>query len=263
MESGDGTVRKDALGPILKAVCGRTPLQHSIGGYTMSFNIVAELEKVGKFELADKLRTLASEPNFWKKQYSKDLPHWMESNEPSKLADRFLELIPKKSRVLEIGVGNGRDSIYFSKKGHSVVGIDIAERPVQEAKKAASKEKQDIIFLQMDAEDLKFHNDFFDGVYTLSVLHSTDVFKSFKEVSRVLKEGGIFLAFMYLGTEDLDGNTLAGNHEKLSSIIVATEVNNFSIADLYVNMEEDKVDDEHDEPHTHKVLVIILEKGGA
>ena len=117
-------------------------------------------------------------------------------------------------------------------------------------------------FLQMDAENLRFSDGSFDGVYTLSVLHSTDVFKSFKEVARVLKKSGIFLAFMYLETDDSDGNVL-DNHEKLSSITRATVLNGFSVIDLYVNMEADTVDDEYDEPHTHKVLVIILEKGGS
>ena len=37
----------------------------------------------------------------------------------------------KKSRVLDIGCGNGRDSYFFNKKGFKVTGIDISKKAIQ------------------------------------------------------------------------------------------------------------------------------------
>ena len=227
--------------------------------------IISKLKEKGLHKSAENLkRVIASEKKFWDKQYKGDLPHWMDDEEPSKLAKRFVEELKtiydkdKSITVLEIGVGNGRDSHYFIEKGLRSYGIDISEKPVKATQKKVGKKFKDHFF-QMDAEHLKFEDNEFKGIYSLSVLHSTDVSKSFKEVSRVLVDGGLFLCFMYLETRQTDGKII-DSHESLSKISTALEDNSFKLLDLYVNMENDEVDDEHNVPHIHSVLVIVAKK---
>jgi len=65
------------------------------------------------------------------------------------LPDRLL-------RILDVGGGNGMDSIYFARQGHSVVLLDYSSAMLAEARKAAEEQGvvDQITFLQADAEKL-------------------------------------------------------------------------------------------------------------
>lgn len=42
----------------------------------------------------------------------------------SNFAEYVQDSIPKNSRIIDIACGNGRDSSYFERKGHDVIGVD-------------------------------------------------------------------------------------------------------------------------------------------
>ena len=48
------------------------------------------------------------------------------------------------------------------------------------------------VFIQGNAEELPFEEEFFDMVYTSQVLHWCDAEKATKDMMRVLKPGGLF-----------------------------------------------------------------------
>ena len=138
----------------------------------------------------------------WKKSYEGETPpHWAEDFEPSPLAGRLLNLLPEESgnQILEIGAGNGRDSIFFAKKGNQVTGIDLAPGAIKLAEENAKKNGvADKINLSVaKAESLPFANEHFDAVYSISVLHSTVLPESMAEISRVLKPQGKALIYLY------------------------------------------------------------------
>ena len=145
-------------------------------------------------------------PKDWAKAYERETPHWAESQEPSPLAPQLLEMLGKEpdNTILEIGVGNGRDSIFFAKKGNKVTGIDIASGAVEMAKKNAhlAGVLNKITFQIGDAEQLRFKDSSFDGVYSISVLHATDLKLSLKEVARVLRTQGKAIIYLYEKTEE-------------------------------------------------------------
>ena len=135
-------------------------------------------------------------PEDWTQAYEEGVPHWAESSQPSPLAKQLLEILGQTSgnHILEIGVGNGRDCIYFASEGNRVSGIDIVEKAIEMAldnvEEAGFSEKVDLHV--GDAENLTYPDETFDAVYSVSVLHATNTQKSFKELSRVLKKGGKF-----------------------------------------------------------------------
>jgi SAM-dependent methyltransferase len=100
-------------------------------------------------------------------------------------------------RILEYGCGPGGYSFSLAKSGAKVVGIDISEVAVKQARDTARMENVEgsIEFLVMDAENLMFKDNYFDIVCGTGVLHHLDVGRAFSEISRVLKPGGkaIFL----------------------------------------------------------------------
>jgi len=139
-------------------------------------------------------------PEDWAEAYGSEIPHWAENLEPSPLARKFLHILKKDSgnKILEIGIGNGRDSIYFATKGNRVSGIDVVRNAVEMAKRNASAaDVAGVDFMEGNAEKLEFDNESFDGVYSVSVLHATDLKLSLKELSRVLRPRGKALIYLY------------------------------------------------------------------
>jgi len=65
-------------------------------------------------------------------------------------------------RILDVGGGNGFDSVFFAKQGHSVALLDYSPRMLYEAKQAAEEEDvlERISFYRTDVSDIL---DFFHG----------------------------------------------------------------------------------------------------
>ena len=110
---------------------------------------------------------------------------------------KFLSLIPKKSKILDVGCGPGQASKRFSKKGHLVVGIDLSKEMIDFAKKKIPEAK----FLVMDVEDLSFKEKF-DAIWAAFILvhiprekHEKVIIK-FREL---LNPGGILFLGMLEG----------------------------------------------------------------
>lgn len=193
----------------------------------------------------------------WKKSYQQvELPHWVENLTPSLLAEQLLRSLPtpKGNKILEIGVGNGRDSIFFAQAGNEVMGIDIASGAItlaiENSKKAGVEPK--IRFAVGDAEHLEFPDGTFDAVYSISVLHSTWLPASMAEISRVLKPGGKVMLYLYEMTKSGGIKYWFYKKEKVEEI--ARE------SGLIVETSRSAWDRRHEE-ETTKILIMRMRKG--
>jgi len=66
----------------------------------------------------------------------------------------------KNIRILDIGCGTGRHSIELTKRGYTVVGIDLSESLLKRAKEKASEQNLHIVFQKHDARNLPFLHEF-------------------------------------------------------------------------------------------------------
>jgi len=96
-------------------------------------------------------------------------------------------------KILDLGCGNGRILEILEDKNIDYVGLDNSEKLIEIAKKNYPQAK----FLVGDALSLPFPNDFFDKVFSIRVLphipSNEFQFQFLKEVSRVLKPGGLLI----------------------------------------------------------------------
>lgn len=105
-------------------------------------------------------------------------------------------------KVLDYCCGNGGMSRSIANLGAAqVVGIDISDVSIENAKKYGSNEELNNKpqFLVMDAENMKFDNNTFDIVYEAGVLHHLNLERAYPEIARVLKPDGYCICIEALG----------------------------------------------------------------
>ncbi|MEO8513319.1 MAG: class I SAM-dependent methyltransferase [Ignavibacteria bacterium] len=108
--------------------------------------------------------------------------------------------IPKGSKVLDLACGNGRHSLYFAKKGLDVLGIDLSEYLIGEAKKKLNtdykKYKDNLHFEIRDMRNIAHTNEFDLVVNLFSSFgyfeKDSENFKVINSISKSLKKGGYF-----------------------------------------------------------------------
>lgn len=106
-----------------------------------------------------------------------------------------------KGKVLEIGVGTGKNIEYYP-EDLEITAIDFSEKMLEKAKKKAVLHNKKIDLLLMDAEQMDFANDTFDTVFTTCVFCSVpDPVKGLLEIMRVCKPGGKIVMIEHVRSE--------------------------------------------------------------
>ncbi len=95
-------------------------------------------------------------------------------------------------KVLDLGCGRGYNACKIAKNGGIVTGIDVSDVGINAAKQTAIKERVEdkTNFLVMNAEELKFDDNYFDIIVGGAILHHLDLDKVLPELRRVLKDNG-------------------------------------------------------------------------
>jgi len=124
------------------------------------------------------------------------------------------ELVAKKLKltsidlVLDAGCGQGVVSAFLAKKyGCKIEGITVVPFEVKKANLLVKKlnVSDKVNYSIMDYSKTKFDNNHFDCIYTTETLsHSTNIRKTLKEFSRILKKDGRVAFFEYTLAEDKD-----------------------------------------------------------
>lgn len=101
----------------------------------------------------------------------------------------------KNKKILELGCGAGEASVYFAKKGADVTAADISKGMLEVVRKLANKYKVFLSTKQSYSDHIECADETFDIVYAGNLLHHVDIEGTLKEVSRVLKKGGLFVSW--------------------------------------------------------------------
>ena len=118
--------------------------------------------------------------------------------EPDKTVIQLTELLKNKhtKRVLDLGCGAGRHTVYLAKQGFETHGIDISETGLRKAKNRLEKEKLDAALIKCDMKTLPYVAHCFDTVVSLfTIYHNTKkgVKETVAEIHRILRKRGTTL----------------------------------------------------------------------
>lgn len=105
----------------------------------------------------------------------------------------------KFNKILDLGCGIGRHSIFFSKNGFKVDATDLSSDGIEKLNKVIKKEKLNIITKVADMVSLPYGDGSFDCLIAFHVIYHTDdigIEKTIGQIARVLKSGGeAFITF--------------------------------------------------------------------
>ncbi|MGB9577331.1 MAG: class I SAM-dependent methyltransferase, partial [Candidatus Norongarragalinales archaeon] len=116
---------------------------------------------------------------------------------PSPCLSLFLSLpAPNRFTALDEGCGNARNAVEIARHYCKVVACDSSPQMLEKARERVKHARAlNVAVKHADAADLPFESNSFDAVFSLAVLHlifpASKRFKAFKEISRVLKPGGL------------------------------------------------------------------------
>lgn len=102
-------------------------------------------------------------------------------------------MVPEDSKVLEVGVGTGRNFKYY-RPGLDVTGIDISPKMMARAERKAASEDLPVALRLMDAQSLEFPDSSFDVAISTFVYCSVpDPVLGLEEARLVIRPGGQLL----------------------------------------------------------------------
>jgi SAM-dependent methyltransferase len=104
---------------------------------------------------------------------------------------RYLRL-DHEELVLDMGCGEGRETLILSFKGPRVIGVDLSFNQLSRARSTlqAKNPEAKVNFVQANAEELPFANSSFSNIYGKAILHHLDLNLSVREVNRLLQKNG-------------------------------------------------------------------------
>jgi len=174
---------------------------------------------------------------------------------PNKIVVKSLNYI-KTGTVLDLGAGEGRNSIFLSKKGFTVTALDISKEALEKCRELAKDKKLKIKTLVSRIEDFTFKEkyNYILSVATLHLVEKDKVLKTIKLIKENTKTGGINLLTVFTNKDPgikQFPDLYFFKETELKTIYRDWEILHF---ENYTKHEG------HDGPHTHQISAIIARK---
>jgi cyclopropane fatty-acyl-phospholipid synthase-like methyltransferase len=115
----------------------------------------------------------------------------------------LLPSLPRSSRILELGCGDGKTVSHLVRKGFSVTAIDFSPRAASLCRRSCTDPERAVILIA-DTRQIPFRNESFDGIIASHItghLSLSGRHQLAREVLRLLRRGGT-MHFLDFSTAD-------------------------------------------------------------
>ncbi len=108
--------------------------------------------------------------NPWAREYARTPGRYIWGRAPSGFAKGLIALVPRNGRILDLGCGEGRDSVYFASHGFDVTGLEVSAAGLEKAERLASEHGVTVRWLCRSMLDLPVTGRF-DLIYSCGSIH--------------------------------------------------------------------------------------------
>lgn len=183
--------------------------------------------------------------------YNENAKNFVESTfncDMSSIYEMFTKYLKDNSKIIDLGFGSGRDSIYLKKLGHVVLSVDPTEEFVNRGKELGLNVLKGTIF------DVS-KNNYYDAVFACaSLLHveENNLANTFREITNKLKNDGILYCSFKYGVHkgERNGRYFIDLNEET--------INNYLPSNL--NVVETKITEDVRDNNTTKWLNLVIKK---
>lgn len=127
----------------------------------------------------------------WDSRYAND--GYLFGKEPIPYLTHYVQVL-KKGKVLDVGMGEGRNAAYLAEKGFQVEGVDCSSRAIEKAKILASEKK---VTIEPKIQNLDFFLMPLMRFDSIIMSYYRPQARFFSEIRRGLVLGGTFLLEAY------------------------------------------------------------------
>lgn len=178
---------KNLVGLDLEVELPKTPDLIFNNDGTLSINKI--VEKILEFQI-DNLDNFDRDTEYWNEFYKNKKVHM----EPTPFAKDMLAHMTSEGSIIEIGCGNGRDSVFFAENGLNVIAIDAAKYAIESLKNEYSSDN--ILFVCDDFVKSKTlfqrQYDYCYSRFTIHAINYKQEMALIQNVRQALKSGGKF-----------------------------------------------------------------------
>lgn len=142
---------------------------------------------------------------------------------------RYLNLVPGKE-VLDLGIGQGRNSIPLTELGFNITGVDYSTKCLEICKNTCNK----LNLVKSDIRTFDIEKDKYDMIlsgYVLHFLHKNDSYQIIENIKNNIKNNGIvYISVFSLEDPKFSKHSTSSDFEILDNNILHNKVN-----DTYVS----------------------------
>nr|TXF81835.1 class I SAM-dependent methyltransferase [Alkalicoccus halolimnae] len=210
----------------------------------------------------------------WEKEYRSVDNLW--GFTPNSMLLNYTAFVSKKGKVLDVGIGEGRNALYFAQQGYEVEGLDISKTAISRCQELSEEYNLNI---KAEAADIREY-DVQKDEYSLIILSNVLNFFSEKdrnEIMTKLKKGLKEDGLIYINVFDNEEPSIKKAKERCKQVADFTyydEENNMyhhyftqgEMQDLVedyttISLVRSKfLDNTHGKPHYHSTLEILSKK---
>ncbi len=158
-----------------------------------------------------------------------------------------------KGKVLEIGIGTGRNLPYYP-KGCEIIGVDLSEKMLEISRSFALNLGLSVTLLTMDVENLAFKDNTFDTVLcTLSLCTVPNPIQALYEMKRVCKPEGTILLLEHVRSH----NSFIGKLQDWLTPLIVRKIGCHLNRDTIGNIKKAGLHIDYLESHLTDIIKII------
>ena len=140
-----------------------------------------------RYQLLSGVRKNKESQKFWDNKFSGD--EYLYGKAPAKFLAENYSYIPLASKVLDVGMGEGRNAVFLARKGFNITGVDISAVAVRKARRLAGEYGIRINTVVSSMENFNSKASLYDAIL---VFYYVDR-KLNRKLMKWLKPGGLLI----------------------------------------------------------------------